>query len=221
MGVSIFLVLGDFNARHPSWVDKSKTQGEILNDFLQQEELIALNDEESTITCTNGKSVIDLVLCNANLHRLFCSLAIDYYTEMYTGAPNRGHYPGIATFDIAGNSRTTHVKDLKRTEWEKWKETLEKCVQSRWPEIDDCYDATCLWGILLQCISEAANLTIPLKQITSHSKPYLIEELKMLSLQLRKPRKLKKLRLDPINIFNYETLKQQFQTTLMKSKAEH
>ena len=55
----------------------------------------------------------DLVLCNANLHRLFCGLAIDYYTEIYTGAPNRGHYPVFATFDIAGNSRSIHVKDLK------------------------------------------------------------------------------------------------------------
>ena len=91
-------------------------------------------------------------------------------------------------------------------------ETLENCVQSRWPEIDECYDATCLWVILLQCISEAANLTIPLKQVTSHSKPYFNEELKMISLQLRKARKTMKLRSDPINTFNYETLKQQFQT---------
>ena len=43
----------------------------------------------------------------------------------------------------------------------------------------------------------------------------------MLSLQLRKARKKMKLRSDPINTFNYETLKLQFQTTLMKSKAEH
>ena len=192
-----------------------------LNDFLQQEELIALNDGEPTFTCTNEKSVIDLVLCNANQHRFFCGLAIDYYTEMYTGAPNRGHYPVIATFGIAGNSRFTHVKDLKKTDWKKWRETLENCVQSRWPEIDECYDATSLWGILLQCISEAANPTIPLKQITSHSKPYFNEELKMLSLQLRKARKKMKLRSDSIITFNYETLKRQFQTTLMKSKAEH
>ena len=109
--MSNFLLLGDFNARHPSWGDKNNAQGEILNDFLQQEELIALNDGEPTFTCTNGKSVIDLVLCNANLHRFFCGLAIDYYTEMYTGAPNRGHYQVIATFDITGNSRSTHVKD--------------------------------------------------------------------------------------------------------------
>ena len=30
-----------------------------------------------------------------------------------------------------------------------------------------------------------------------------------------------KLRSDPINTFNYETLERQFQTTLMMSKAEH
>ena len=44
----------------------------------------------------------------------FCGLAIDYYTEMYTGAPNRGHYPFFATFDIAGYSRSIHVEDLKK-----------------------------------------------------------------------------------------------------------
>ena len=195
--MSNFLLLGDFNAGHASWGDKSNAQGEILNDFLQQKELIALNDGEPTFTCTNGKSVIDLVLGNANLHRFSCGLAIDYYTEMYTGAQSRGHYPGIATFDIAGNSRSTHVKDLKKTDREKWKETLENCVQSRWPEIDECFDATCLWGILLQCICEAANLTIPLKQITSHSKPFFNEELKMLSLQLRNasPHKIRQIRM--------------------------
>ena len=55
LGVSNFLLLGDVNARHPSWGDKSNAQGEILNDFLQQEVLIALNDGEATFTCTNGK----------------------------------------------------------------------------------------------------------------------------------------------------------------------
>ena len=43
----------------------------------------------------------------------------------------------------------------------------------------------------------------------------------MLSRQLRKARKKMKLRSDPINTFNYETLKRKFQTTLMQSKAEH
>ena len=43
----------------------------------------------------------------------------------------------------------------------------------------------------------------------------------MLSLQLRKAMKIKKIRSGPINTFNFETLKQHFQTTLMKSKAEH
>ena len=46
----------------------------------------------------------------------FCGLGIDYYTEMFTGDPNRGQYPVIATFDIAGNGTSTHVKDLKKTD---------------------------------------------------------------------------------------------------------
>ena len=35
LDVSNFLLFDDFNARHPSWGDKSNAQGEILNDFLQ------------------------------------------------------------------------------------------------------------------------------------------------------------------------------------------
>ena len=142
--MSNFLLLCDFNARHSSWGDKSNAQEEILNNCLQQEKLIVLSDGQPTFTCTNGKGVGDLVLCNANLHRLFCVLVIEFYTEMYTGAPNRSQYQVIATFDIALNSRSQENRLGKR------KETLENCVQSRWPEIDECHDATCLWGILLQ-----------------------------------------------------------------------
>ena len=47
----------------------------------------------------------------------FCDLAINYYSEMYTDAPNRGQYPVVATFVIAGNSRSTQqLKDLKETD---------------------------------------------------------------------------------------------------------
>ena len=221
--MSSFRLLDNFISRHPSWGDISNAQGEILNDFLQQEKFVALNDGEPTFTCTKGKRIIDLVLCNANLRRLFCGHAIDYYTGMYTSASNRGHYPVIATFDIAGNSRSTHVKNLKKTDWGKREGNPRKLrsITMAWNWLMLWCYMTCLWGILLQCISEAANLTLPIKQITSHSKPYFNEELKMLSLQLRKARKIMKLRLDPINIFNYEILKQQFQSTLMKSKAEY
>ena len=107
MGVSKFLP-GDFKARHRSWGDKSNAQGEILNYFMQQD-LTALNDGEPTFTCTDGIGVIDLVICSANLHRHFCGLTMDYYTEILTGAPNRGHYPVISSFAIAGN-RSTLVK---------------------------------------------------------------------------------------------------------------
>ena len=101
LGKSNLLFCGYFNARHSSRGDKSNAQGKILNNSLQIEDRIALKDGEPTFTCTNGEGVIDLTICNANLHRQFCGLAMDYYSEMFTGAQNRGHYPVIATFDIA------------------------------------------------------------------------------------------------------------------------
>ena len=94
--------------------DKSNSDGGNFEQFPTTRRPQALNDGEPTFTCTNGKSVIALVICNANLHRHFCGLTMDCCNEMFTGAPKRGQYPVIATFDIAGNSRSTHVKDLKK-----------------------------------------------------------------------------------------------------------
>ena len=52
---------------------------------------------------------------------------------------------------------------------------LDKCVNSRWLEIDKCGDATYLWGIWLQCISKAAYLTKPLGQMTHTQSHTLIK----------------------------------------------
>ena len=164
--VSNFLHLANMNAKHPRWGDKNNAQQEFFNDFLQQEDLIALNDGEPTFTFTNRKSAIDLVICNANLDRHFCGLATDYNTKMFTGAPNRSHYPVTGTFDIVGNSRSTHVKDLKKTDWDKWRETLESCLQSPWLEIDECCDAKGSRGILPQCSSSQLHFTSQANQFT-------------------------------------------------------
>ena len=91
-----------------------------------------------------------------------------------------------------------------KTDCDKWRETLENCVQSRCLEIDECCDATCIWGILLQCFSEAQ------------------QSLSSKSLHTKTLKAMKTIKhINPINTFNYEALKEQFQATLMKSKDEH
>ena len=114
---------------------------------------------------------------------------------MFTGAPNRGHYEVMGQMEVH----------------------LDKCVNSRWLEIDKCGDATCLWGIWLQCISKAAYLTKPLGQRTHTQSHTLIKSWKCFHFNSEKPGKY--WGSDPINTLDYEALKQ-LQTTLMRSKAE-
>ena len=95
--------------------------------------------------------------------------ALDYYTELFTGVPSsRGYYPSFATFDIAGNSRSTHLKDIKRTVWDKSKKSIDNCVQSRWLEIDECCDATC-YGASFCNVSAKMSTSIYLSSKSFHT----------------------------------------------------
>ena len=80
---------------HPTWGDKSNSQGETLSNFQEKQHLYTLNYGELTFTCIGeGRSTIDLIICNENLKEQNIGLCIDEFTEISTGAPNRGHYRG-------------------------------------------------------------------------------------------------------------------------------
>ena len=222
IGIPDFILLGDFNARHPTWGDKSNSQGETLSNFLEEQHLFTLNYGEPTFTSIgDGRSTIDLIICNENLKKQSMGLCIDEFTEMFTGAPNRGHYPVIASFDLKTEDRIKITKNLDKTDWTLWRETLEDRLEEAWNEIEQASTGKQLWEITLRCLQQASKETIPTKQVSKHSKPYFTDELKSLSADLREARKRLKKRSDPINSLAYEKQKTAFQDALLKAKARH
>ena len=73
---------------------------ETMSNFLKEQHPYTLNDSEPTFTSIGEhRSTIGLIICNENLKKQKISFCIDEFTEMFTGAPTRGHYPVIASLD--------------------------------------------------------------------------------------------------------------------------
>ena len=63
-------------------------------------------------------------------------LRIDGFTEMFTCAPNRGHYPVIASFDLKTEDEIKITRNLNKTDWMLWRGTLEDRLGEAWNEIE-------------------------------------------------------------------------------------
>ena len=75
-----FLLLGDFNGRHPMWGDTvSNTRGNIIYPFIEDQELAVLNTGDPTHfhIQTETFSVIDLSLSSPDCFLDFSWLALD------------------------------------------------------------------------------------------------------------------------------------------------
>ena len=116
---------------------------------------------------------------------------------MFTGAPNRGHYPVNASFDLKTEDGIKIIKNLEQTDWSLWRETLEDRLDEAWNEIEQASSGKHLWEITLRCIKQVSKETIPTKQVSKHSKPYFTDELKSLPADLREARNRLKERSDP------------------------
>ena len=111
----------------------------------------------------------------------------DNTIELFTGAPNWGHFP--VTWEwLVSNSAKKQVK-WDTINWENWCQTLDEMslTMLRDSEISD--DAFQTWlsnkDLLKQCMIDV----IDTKVITRHSKPYWNECLSYLSEDLRQVKK--------------------------------
>ena len=93
------IIIGDFNSRHISWGDIITTdRGRQLDSFIAQQNLTCVTPNTNTFVSHNGGSIIDLALMKGKVCRLYQSSSIDSESELFTGAPNRGHLPIIHQF---------------------------------------------------------------------------------------------------------------------------
>ena len=119
-----FLLVGDFNAHSPMWgrnIRVSDQRGEIVEHFLDTNQLILLNKGDNThFSLThNSESAIDLSICSPQIATLF-----DWSVD--SDIHHSDHYPIkiYTTFSTDQDATISSVPrwNLKKANWEKFQE---------------------------------------------------------------------------------------------------
>ena len=218
------LVVGDLNARHQAWNDKSSNRaGEKLLDFISSEQLHVVSClKQDTFLCDGGGSHIDLTIVSSSLVAKVENQTADSEVELFTGAPYRGHIPVWTTFSThSPEEGPRYVRDWKRTDWNYFKNELEQQSSQILPVVQSMRDANDIWDTALSALNKAAEVSIPLKLISPHSKPYWTPKLSHLSKELRRAKKEYKYRSTIKNKQLIDELRQMFSDELRTAKKEH
>ena len=102
------LLAGDNNARHPMWGDRLTIEHgrNIVNTLHDSSRVLnVINHGEPTSVSINGSSIIDLFMTSEKLTET--TNLIDQETELFTGAPTRGH------FSVRLNIKEENSKGIK------------------------------------------------------------------------------------------------------------
>ena len=219
------IIMGDLNSRNPLWGDHSwNSCGNRLAKAIIENNLYVLNDGQPTFTCVDdGSSVIDLCIVSEGLARMNPKIFVDYETELFTGAPNRGHYPIIFTLaeqNPINEPTPSKMRNWQETDWKRFQEVSEEiCLNKQLQWLENSNNTEILWEITRDIMKEAAERIVPLKRTTHHSKPYWNPKLSKLSSELRRLRKLTKKRSDPITLTKLRQIKENFHSELQNAKS--
>ena len=215
------LVYGDFNARHLEWGDhKTNQRGQQLLSYAEKENITICSPYDFTFVCDTGGSVIDLVLAEGSIVNKLGQQWIEKDTELFSGAPRRGHYPILQRMDIQANAMNSSIP-IKREDWKNgnWKDWIEEVEANCWAhQLQQETDGQHMWKSFLNIIKTANQRHIPMKIISVHSKPYWNSELSDLSKQISDARDKFKMRATPRNRSTLEDLTIRFKTVLIESK---
>jgi exonuclease III len=220
------IVTGDFNSRNTLWGDStSNNRGKVLEQFANQHQLACVFPNAKTFVCGEGGSVIDLALIKGKLCDLYQTSSVDSETELFTGAPTRGHLPVIHNFklpsSLSSEARfpTATYKDINKTDWTHWQETLSDQLDCYLlPHLNKYTDAKHLWNDFMAILNYINDTVIPKKRVSVHSKPFWTTELTEMSKEVQKARSKMMARHTPINAGNYRTIKHGFAVKLVKEK---
>ena len=199
--------MGDFNCRHEAWNDTTRNQnGQLLHEYIESaEHLTIANPNTPTFSCINGSSIIDLCITSPNLFPSLSNIMTDNTIELFTGAPNRGHFP--VTWEwLVPNSAKKQVKwDLTTINGENWCQKLDEMSLTTLQDISILDDPFQIWHSIKDLLKQCMIDVIDTKVITRHSKPYWNERLSSLSKDLRQVKKKLKQRENDSHWAQYET----------------
>ena len=214
------LIYGDYNARHIDWGDhKSERRGALLKEFVDQKNLTMCSPFDRTFVCENGGSVIDLLLAQGNICTKINTQWLERESELFTGAPRRGHYPVL--HEIHDGGATENVREVKvdwmNADWEKWSEHIERKVQD-YKDNQSIEDGELNWKYFLDVVKEATALCVPTKIISIHSRPFWNDLLTRISNTAREARMSFQNRSTPTNRELLNKIVKEFRDALTQAK---
>ena len=186
------ILLGDMNARHPSWGDSiSNEYGNKLFQDLDSNQFTIMTSDAPSFLCTNGSSFIDLIIISNNIVSLINKIEADNEVELFSGAPFRGHIPVILTLKATSNESSSVIEKLsiKNVNWNKWAEEIDGEMDNNDILGNVNEDPESLLEMIEKILNDKTEKYGKKLLISSHSKPYWNDTLSILSKQLRRDRK--------------------------------
>jgi len=173
-----FILLGDFNSRNTSWgCTHTDHRGQIIEEFLEDEALILLNNNDPTRhNVSNGNfSAIDLTITNTNSSTLF-----DW--QVLTAYSDSDHWPiGIQYHNHINSKKPSTKWNLKNANWALFSEKIEYELTQNLFNLNTNGNQSEIDSIVTKftnIILDAANFTIGLKtyQNTKKTVPWWNKE---------------------------------------------
>ena len=211
------ILSGDYNARHISWGDfLNDDYGNKLVELLDHTRYSISIPKSPTFLCINalnGGSFIDFSIISNSIVESVCNCITDEGTELYSGAPKRGHVPVIT--EIAANSlgRSTpycEKLDISKINWESWTNMIEADIECNRIKIESENNPYALWNTLNGIITKATNTFGIRKKCCQYSKPYWTKSLTEKANLLRYARKCFIKRNTNINLRKLDEARDQF-----------
>ena len=196
--------------------------GELLAEFTSTQGLLGLSPSTYTFKSTNGGSVIDLAFVTPVISKSYHSSSVDQNVELFSGAPFRGHFPVIHQFirsnkSCAQSSNLMYYKDFKNTDWDNWRADIE-CEMKKIEIAQKDMDSSSLWEMFRCSLTKVNDKDIPLKRISTHSKPFWTNQLTELSKVLQYTKRNWDYNSTPSNKAKLEETKTMFSDELIKTK---
>ena len=209
------IITGDFNSWHQTWgSNKNNKKGQILNDFINANELTLLNDGSPTHLSThNTFTHVDLTFCSP---RLTTHTEWSVLDDLYCS----DHYPIKTTIFKQNTPTEMKIKPkfiTKNLNWEKYQQKIND-TQKNHPISTNINKEN---ATIIKTILEAANETIPQshKQNRKKTVPWWNETLKILKSQKKEALKQFKRNMTTENLINYKKTNAKFRKEIKIEKA--
>lgn len=167
------LIMGDFNAHNPIWLSNGRDScGEIIENFLEEEEFLLLNDDSPTYQShanPDHQVILDLALCSDSLSQDIIDCKISEFS-------NSDHNPVFV--DIKGRNPPSFQKiskSVKKIDWDLFKKS---CYQKAWlidsERINTKEDLDSVSASISACIQDSLDIASSTKTITYDPNAHMI-----------------------------------------------